>query len=139
MVNQQFSPKTMVLQDGQCFDDNYNKTLMSLSLIPVYELFEKLISTIQQSDYRLWVRVVVGVECFFPLETGTDTTIRSLLCMVMSLDWESPTQTERIKLCNIIMNEESQYLQTPHVSQEKIYLFTKRCILSKRHTTSVNN
>ena len=47
------------------------------------------------------------VECFFPLETGTDTTVRSLLCMVMSLDWESPTQTERIKLCKITMNKES--------------------------------
>ena len=36
--------------------------------------------------------------------------VRSLLCMVMSLDWESPTQTKRIKLCNVTMNEESQYL-----------------------------
>ena len=36
--------------------------------------------------------------------------VRSLLCMVMSLDWESPTQIERIKLCNVTMNEESQYL-----------------------------
>ena len=69
---------------------------MSLSLIPVYELFEKLISTIQLSDYRLWVRVVVVVmvvvvvvvvECFFSSETiGSDTTVRPLLCMVMSLD-----------------------------------------------------
>ena len=54
--------------------------------------------------------MVVVVECFFPLEPGIDTTVRSLLWMVMSLDWESPTQLERIKLCNTIMNEESQYL-----------------------------
>ena len=50
------------------------------------------------------------VECFFPLEPGIDTTVRSLLCMVMSFDWESPTQPQRIKLYNITMNEESQYL-----------------------------
>ena len=29
-----------------------------------------------------------------------------LMCIAMSLDWESTTQTEIIK-CNIIMNEES--------------------------------
>ena len=52
-----------------------------------------------------------GGGVFFPSRTiGSDTIVRSLLCMVMSLDWESPTLTERIKLCTVTMNDGSKYL-----------------------------
>ena len=58
----------------------------------------------------VWRIMVVG---WFGVVVSCDSGVkfvRSLLCMVMSLDWESPTRIERIKLCNITMNEESQYL-----------------------------
>ena len=58
----------------------------------------------------VWWIVVVS---WFGVVVSCDSEVkfvRSLLCMVMSLDWESLTQTKRIKLCNVTMNEESQYL-----------------------------
>ena len=56
-----------------------------------------------------WIVVVSWFGVVVSYDSGVKF-VRSLLCMVMSLDWELPTQTKRIKLCNVTMNEESQYL-----------------------------
>ena len=47
-----------------------------------------------------------GGGVFFP----ADTTVSPLLWMVMLLDWKLPTQTVRIKLCTVTMNDGSKYL-----------------------------
>ena len=39
----------------------------------------------------------------------------------MLLDWESPTQTKRIKLCNVTMNEES-FIDSYLLGKDYIYL-----------------
>ena len=47
-----------------------------------------------------------GGGVFFP----ADTTVSPLLWMVMLLDWKLQTQTVRIKLCTVTMNDGSKYL-----------------------------
>ena len=51
-----------------------------------------------------------GGGVFLRFETiGSVTTVSPFLGMVMTLDWESSTQTKR-KLCKATTNEESEYL-----------------------------